>query len=104
LITVGGTRLRADSELIAHVYVDLQFDDGHVERWVGPAAARGAAGTSDIEVVLRWAQQQLDAQLLDELLAELRRHPLVANQDIEAMRALPIEHVVRFARRQGDTS
>jgi hypothetical protein len=62
LVRVSGGPSDAGSALIAHAFLDLQFPDGHVERWLGP----GSLGTLPAGHDAMQTLQQRAAEAADE--------------------------------------
>ena len=53
------------AELLALAFLDLRFDDGHVERWLGPGAVGTKPAGPDAMVTLQaWARERTDEHAL----------------------------------------
>jgi hypothetical protein len=52
-------------------FVDLQFDDGHVERWFGPGVLGTTPEDPDFETVVEWAEEDVVDDQAEALLSEL---------------------------------
>ena len=57
--------------VLALTFVDLQFDDGHVERWFGPSVLGTTPEDPDFETVVEWAEEDVVEDQADALLSEL---------------------------------
>ena len=55
----------ADARTLVLSFVDLRFEDGHVERWLGPGSIAGfPSGESALERLQTWAEEVADDQLM----------------------------------------
>jgi hypothetical protein len=75
-------------------FVDLRFDDGHVERWLGPGSIAGfPSGEGALESLQTWAEEVADDQLMslrDEVAMSFE------NVDEAHYEVLPVEVVVEW--------
>jgi hypothetical protein len=75
-------------------FVDLRFDDGHVERWLGPGSVAGfPSGDRALQRLKRWAEDVAEEQL-DSLRGEVAMSFVgVERADYDG---LPVEVVVEW--------
>ena len=75
-------------------FVDLRFDDGHVERWLGPGSVAGfPTGDGALQRLNRWAED-----VVDEHLTSLRGEVAMSFVGVERAHydQLPVEVVVEW--------
>jgi hypothetical protein len=70
-VRIPSTSLGPELPVLAVTFVDLQFDDGHVERWFGPGTLGSMPEDPDMETVVEWAQDDVVDGQSDALLDEL---------------------------------
>jgi hypothetical protein len=56
VVRVPATALGPQMPVVGHAFADLRFDDGHVERWLGPAILGTTPDDPDLETVIEWAE------------------------------------------------
>ena len=59
LVRVPGAALGAQMPVVGHAFADLRFDDGHIERWLGPAILGTTPDDPDLETVIDWAHDDV---------------------------------------------
>jgi hypothetical protein len=75
-------------------FVDLRYDDGHVERWLGPGSVAGfPSGDRALERLNQWAQDVADEQLTSLRSEVAMSFAGVQRTDYDA---LPVEVVVEW--------
>jgi hypothetical protein len=86
-----GARIRvATAAAEALAYVDLRFDDGHVERWIGPGEIRGGGAAADL---VAWGEEVVETQG-DALLEELRES--FGPHFVAGLAGVPVEVVLEW--------
>ena len=71
VVRIPSTALGAELPVLGITFVDLQFDDGHVERWFGPGLLGSTPEDPDMETVVEWAQDDVADGQAESMLAEL---------------------------------
>jgi hypothetical protein len=69
VVRVGGDGSTLPVEAYALSYLDLRFEDGHVERWLGPGHTRTLADVAPGQLRV-WGEEVIDEQgacLIEEL-------------------------------------
>jgi hypothetical protein len=94
VVRVPGGGQSAGAETLVLSYVDLRFDDGHVERWIGPGSVYRLPGGDDLLRTLNaWGEEAIEQQwecLVEELAMGFRG--VAAQPFLEA----PVEIVVEW--------
>jgi hypothetical protein len=71
VVRIPSTALGPELPVLGITFVDLQFDDGHVERWFGPGVLGSAPEDPDMEIVVEWALDDVADGEAEALLSEL---------------------------------
>src|SRR3954447_19404062 len=59
VVRIPGPALGPEMAVLGHAFADLRFDDGHVERWLGPPVLGTTPEDPDLETVVEWAQDDV---------------------------------------------
>src|SRR5689334_10214036 len=59
VVRIPASTLQPEMPVIGHAFADLRFEDGHVERWLGPAILGSAPDDPDLETVVDWAHDDV---------------------------------------------
>lgn len=96
VVRVPGGRVDGGQQVLALVYLDLAFADGHIERWISSGTSRLSRPGDELEQLVRWAEtdvvEVMGVDLLEEVAADLG-HDVSAAFD-----AAPTEIVVEWNR------
>ena len=76
VIRIPTAVLGPELPVLGVTYVDLQFDDGHVERWFGPSVLGTTPEDPDLQTVVEWAHDDVVDEQADALLCELAKDGL----------------------------
>jgi hypothetical protein len=76
VVRIPSTALGPELPVLGITFVDLQFDDGHVERWFGPGMLGSTPEDPDTETVVEWAFDDVADGQADALLSELAEEGL----------------------------
>ena len=80
----------------ALAFVDLRFDDGHVERWLGPGSLRNDPDQEPLSSLCDWGRETIEEHQ-DSLLGDLGRAFQGAHRGL--LTDLPVEIVVEWNAR-----
>jgi hypothetical protein len=84
------------AEVLVLSYVDLRFDDGHVERWIGPGSGYLLPSGGDVlERLNAWGAEVIEQQyecLVEEVAMDFR------NVSAQAFADAPVEIVFEHSR------
>src|SRR6476620_1682746 len=76
VVRIPSTALGPELPVLGITFVDLQFDDDHVERWFGPGLLGSAPEDPDMEIVVEWAHDDLAEDGLEIPPGALARTPV----------------------------
>src|SRR3954447_4105527 len=85
-----GDAVRAGAPASAVAFVDLRFDDGHVERW------RGSGSIRDEDLVPYSSLLGWGAEVADEHLMTCDLGMALSDLDRQALREAPVEIVIEW--------
>jgi hypothetical protein len=71
IVRIPAAALGPELPVLGVTFVDLEFGDGHVERWFGPGLLGTTPEDPDLETVVGWAQDDVVEDQADALLWEL---------------------------------
>ena len=71
IVRIPTTALGPELPVLGITFVDLQFDDGHVERWFGPGTLGSTPEDPDMEIVVDWAIDEVADGQAEDLLEDL---------------------------------
>jgi hypothetical protein len=94
VVRIPSTALGPELPVLGITFVDLQFDDGHVERWFGPGMLGSAPEDPDMETVVEWAQDDVVDGQAQALLEDLAEDGLAMPPD--ALARTPVEIVFEW--------
>jgi hypothetical protein len=59
VVRIPAPALGPEMPVVGHAFADLRFDDGHVERWLGPPMLGTTPEDPDLETVVAWAEEDV---------------------------------------------
>jgi hypothetical protein len=71
VVRIPATALAPELPVLGITFVDLEFEDGHVERWFGPGTLGSTPEEPDMETVVEWAIDDVADGQAEPLLEEL---------------------------------
>jgi hypothetical protein len=92
LVRVAGGPEDAGADVLALAYLDLRFEDGHVERWLGPGSTGELpAGPGAMVTLQAWARDSVGEFAFDIMCDVARDHDVSSPSIVDA---LPCDEVV----------
>jgi hypothetical protein len=69
VVRIPAPALGPEMPVVGHAFADLRFDDGHIERWLGPPMLGTTPEDPDLVTVLEWAEDDVadDFDEIDEI-------------------------------------
>jgi hypothetical protein len=59
VVRIPADALGPQMPVVGHAFADLRFDDGYVERWLGPPILGTTPDDPDLETVVEWAEDDV---------------------------------------------
>jgi len=94
IVRIPTAVLGPELPVLGLTFVDLEFDDGHVERWFGPAVLGTTPEDPELETVVEWAQDDVVDDQAEALLSDLAEDGLEIPPD--GLARTPVEIVFEW--------
>jgi hypothetical protein len=59
VVRIPADALGPEMPVVGHAFADLLFDDGYVERWLGPPVLGTTPEDPDLATVVEWAEDEV---------------------------------------------
>jgi hypothetical protein len=59
VVRIPAPALGPEMTVLGHAFADVRFEDGHVERWLGPPVLGTTPEDPDLETIIEWAQDDV---------------------------------------------